>query len=381
MKNSLSVAIAATLILAAASAQAEVRVSGFGQVVAGATTGEGERFPQSAYTDEVSFKEESLFAVQVDSALNDRVSVTGQVLARGHEDFDAELAWAYANVTLGKGWSMKAGRQRTPFYRYSDFLDVGYAYPWIRTPVSMYNQPWSNNDGISFTHTGYFGDWYSQLQLVYGEFDGDARFDGQNYDARLANIAGFAWDGEYNEWLSLRAAYLQGDLTVAGTSMDDLAAALQAYGQPGLAAELDYNEDKGSFANVGFKVDRANWLVVGEYAITRMEDTAMAGNDRADWYLSAGRRFGNVMPHLTWGRRDADVRTDLLSALPPEHPLYGPLASAAAAEQLDESFVGLGVRWDFATNVAFKADWTRYDSRIAEHGDADMVSTGLVFTF
>lgn len=319
--------------------------------------------------------------MQLDADLNDRVTVTGQVLARGHEDFDAELAWAYANIELGSGWSLKAGRQRTPFYRYSDFLDVGYAYPWIRPPVAMYNQPWSNNDGISLTHGGFFGDWYSQLQLVYGHFEGDARFDGVDFDAELEGITGFAWDVEYNEWLSLRTAYLYGDLTVLGTSLDDLAAALRAYGRPELAAELDYNADKGSFANVGFRIDRSDWLLVGEYARTDMEDTPMEDGDRTDWYLSAARRFGTVTPHVTYGRRDADARTGLMAALPSDHPLYGALAAGASSEQLDESYTSLGVRWDFAANVAFKADWTRYDSDIASHGDADLVSTGVVFTF
>lgn len=380
MKNPLAVAVAATLTLFAASAQAEVRVSGFGQIVAGAVTDANEYFPETAYDDSVDFREESRFAVQVDADLNDRVTVTGQILARGHEDFDAELTWAYANIKLGNGWSLKAGRQRTPFYRYSDFLDVGYAYPWIRPPVAMYNQPWSNNDGVSLTHAGFFGDWYSQLQLVYGDFEGDARFDGYNLDAKLERISGLAWDVEYNEWLSLRAAYLQGDLTLV-TSLDELAAALEMYGQPQLGQELDYNEDLGTFTNVGFKVDRANWLLVGEYALTDMENTPMENGDRRDWYLSVARRFGTVTPHLTYGRRDTDPRDELMSVLPVAHPLHAVVAEAAASEQMDEYYLGLGVRWDFAPNVAFKADWTRYDSKIAAHGDADLVSTGVVFTF
>lgn len=380
MKNSLAVAIAATLTLCAPAAIAEVRVSGFGQVVAGTTTGADERFPNSAYDDSVSFKEESHFAVQVDADLNERVTVTGQVLARGHDDFEAELAWAYANVTLGNGWSMKAGRQRTPFYRHSDALDVGYAYPWMRTPVAVYNQPWPNNDGVNLTHTSFFGDWYSQLQLVYGNFDGDVRIDGAKLDARLDDIVGVAWEMEYNEWLSLRAAYLAADLTVA-TSLDQLAAGLAAYGQPALGAELDYRQDRGSFANVGFRIDRANWLVEGEYVIATVEDSPMDGDDRAFWYVSAARRFGAVTPYATYGRRDTDPRSELLTVLPAAHPLHAAVVEGATSDQMDEYFASLGVRWDFAPNVALKADWTRYDSKLARDGDADMVSTGLVFTF
>lgn len=381
MKNPLAAAVAAALIVCAPAALAEVRFSGFGQVIAGATTAEDEFVPSTGYDDEVTFSEESRFAIQVDADLNDRVSVTGQVLANGNEDFDAELAWAYANIRLGSGWSMKVGRQRTPFYRYSDVLDVGYAYPWIRPPASMYNQPWSNNDGISLTHSAFAGDWYSQLQLVYGDFDGETRLDGAPVQAELSRITGATWDVEYSDWLSLRAAHLRGDLTIEGTSLDDLAAGLRMYGEAALASELDFADDTGIFTNFGFRIDRANWLVNGEYTLIDVENSLLDGNNRRDWYLSVARRFDTVTPHLTYGRRDIDRRSELATALPEAHPLQPIVAEVVATEQADEYYLGLGVRWDFAPNVAFKADWTRYDSRIAQHGDADLVSAGLVFTF
>lgn len=380
MKNFLAVAIAAALNLGA-SAQAEVRVSGFGQVVAGATSRASDQFTAREYTDSVDFEEESLFAIQIDADLGDRVTATAQILAKGEDDFKPELAWAYANVQLGNGFSTKVGRQRIPFYRYSDFLDVGYAYPWIRPPVAMYNQPWSNADGISLSHNAYMGKWFSQAQVIYGTFDGEAKAGRTRFDGKLEKMRGASWDMEYDEWLSLRVAYLTADVTVLGTSLDQVTGALRSFGQNALASRLDYVSDPGSFKSVGFKVDKANWLVVGEYAELEIEESVFENIDRADWYATVGHRFGTVMPHFTYGRQSAGADLSVLRGIPTASPLYLPVAAAASSQRLDETYRSLGVRWDFAPNVALKADYTKLDSGLAGNPGADVASAGLVFTF
>lgn len=381
MKNSLAVALAAALSLGATAAHAEVRVSGFGQIVAGTTLDSGDRLSAREYTDTVDFEEESLFAIQLDADLNERVTATAQILAEGKDDFKPELAWAYANVQLGNGFSTKIGRQRIPFYRYSDFLDVGYAYPWIRPPVAMYNQPWSNADGISLSHSTYVGKWFSQAQFLYGRFEGDANIGRNYFQGELSHLRGLSWDVEYDEWLSLRAAYLSAKVTITGSPLDQVTNALRAFRQNALADRLDYNDDPGTFKSLGFKVDKADWLVVGEYSELEIEDSVFANIDRTDWYATVGRRFGTVTPHVTYGRQTAGADLSVLAGIPRTSPLFFPVAAAATSQQLDETFKSVGVRWDFDTNVALKADYTTVDSEIAGNQNADLVSAGLVFTF
>ena len=50
-------------------------------------------------------------------------------------------------------WSAKAGRQRLPRFRYSDFLEVGHAYPWLRPPHAVYTATFSNDDGLSAAYS------------------------------------------------------------------------------------------------------------------------------------------------------------------------------------------------------------------------------------
>jgi hypothetical protein len=186
---------------------------------------------------------------------------------------------------------------------------------------------------------------------------------------------------EYDEWLSLRGAYITGDVTVRGTALDQVTDLLGAIGQGARAERLDYTADRGSFKSVGVKIDRAGWLAVSEYAELNVADSAFDGADRRDWYATVGHRFGTVMPHVTYGRRDAGIAAEALAGIPTASPLYAPVYAAAASQQLEETFTGVGVRWDVTDKVAVKGDWTRYRSRVAGVADGDLVSAGVAFTF
>jgi len=383
LKTVLAVAIAATLSLAASAAHAaDVSISGFGQVVAGGTLDRGDVYPEREYGHKVDLKPESNFGVQIDAEINDRVTATGQVLAQGSDDFDAELAWAYAKVKIVDGLDVKVGRQRLPLYRYSDFLDVGYAYPWVRTPVAMYNQPWSNVDGISATYSTTLGDVYTTAQAIYGNFEDDVRLDGTNLHAKLDRIQGVTVDAEYNEWLSVRAGYIRGDVTVTGASIDALVPILRANGLAARAEAIDYSADLGTFKTIGFKIEKANVFAVGEYAETDIENSLYSKTDRTDWYATVGYKLGTVMPHVTYGRRTQGSNLDLVAGIPTASPLYAPLFQAANSQRRNDIFMSVGARWDFATNVALKVDYSRYDDRLtAQSHDGDVVSAALAFTF
>jgi hypothetical protein len=378
-------ALALALATAASTSFAsDISFSGFGQVVAGTTFSDNDVFPGRTYDGGVDFKDESLFGLQVTADINENVDAVAQILARGDRDFEAELAWAYVNFTFGEGFSSKVGRQRTALYRYSDFLDVGYAYPWVRPPYSVYNVGFSTLDGVSFTHTGFIGEkWFSQVQVQAGGFSGDFKSGAGYLNGELDNLVGAAWDIEYNDWLAFRAAYFQSDITVTGSSLDGLAGALTANGLGNLASQLDYNEDKGVFTNVGFKIDRNNWLVQGEYVTVKLDNSIFS--DKDNWYVSGGYRFGAVTPTVTYGEQSGNPKLDILAnnLIPgPFAPLVG---GAVLSETFDDRYYGVGVRWDIYNNVALKADYTRFESDtnplFTSRSDADALTVGVSFTF
>lgn len=369
-------AVSAALLFSAVNAHAEVRISGFGQVVAGTTTGDGDTFPGTAYDDDLDFKENSLFAVQVSADLNERVSATGQIVARGNDDFDADFAWAYIGIKLSDELNLTVGRQRTAFFRYSDFLDVGYAYPWMSPQRSVYNLGFDNADGVSLGWNRSFGSWFSQAKLFFGEFDDSLN---STTTAQLKDFSGVSWDVNYNGWLSLRAAYFQADLSLQTSALNPLLDALNQFGLSNTAGLISANEDAARFKNVGFEIDRSNWLLVGEWTETRAKNSILPIND--NYYVSAGYRFGSVMPYANWGKRNADGVSAILGSLPAQHPLFPLVAGAVAAQALDDTYAGLGLRWDFSSKVALKADYTRYRSDISSRTDANLLTAGIVFTF
>jgi hypothetical protein len=383
-KKSITVALAVALAAGAPVASAGVTINGFGQVIAGTTGDDTDTMPERNFNSDVDFKEESLFAVQISADINERVDVVGQLLARGYNDFDAELAWAYAAIKFDSGWNLKVGRQRTPFYRYSDFLDVGYAHPWVRTPLPVYNTPWSNMDGLGLSRNRMMGEnWFSQFQIQYGEYRGDARFGGTIYDGTLKDFWGLSWDMEYKEWLSFRAAYFTAETSLDGTSLDQLSAVLVSSGLSALASRMDYQQDKGEFRNLGFKAERNAWMLVGEYTLLTLADSIVS--DKKDWYLSGAWRFGNLQPSITVGHRKADPVSEVYAGIPTTSPLFPTIFGAVQSDAYDDRYYGLGLRWDFASNIAFKADYTRFSSdtdvRFTSRDGAGLISAGLVFTF
>ena len=117
--------LAATV--ACGTAQAEIKISGFATVAGGKVlSGDGlngadpsflANYPLVAvYEEDWSFKPESRMGLQVSADLLEGLSVTGQLVARGADDFDAKFEWAYLSYRLNDTWTIQAGKKRLPLY-------------------------------------------------------------------------------------------------------------------------------------------------------------------------------------------------------------------------------------------------------------------------
>ena len=101
--------------LLATPAYADLTINGFASIKAGMTLGSDEQL--YGYSDELDFKNESLFAVQVMSDLGEKLSVTAQLMGRGREDFaagdrggeDRHLQRGDSNVVLPKSGKSHLG--------------------------------------------------------------------------------------------------------------------------------------------------------------------------------------------------------------------------------------------------------------------------------
>ena len=369
------VAALVALSLAAGSASAEVKFNGFASIKAGMTSAEDENL--YGYDNSVDYKNESLFALQAQSELGNDLSVTAQLVSRGSDDFSLEFEWAFLTYQINDEWRVNAGRLRTPFYKYSDFRDVGYAYDWLRTPQSVYDLGFDRISGASLYYNTSIRDMQSSMQFIYGAYDGDVTLQGVMSPTKIDDIYGVTWELS-QDWFGMRMAYLRGDVTIQADAFNPLFAALNATGQASVIKAIDFDKDAGSFFGFGLNFDNNDWLTVFEYTFVSVDDSFYANQD--SYYLSLGHRFDKFTPYVSFEWDDDEIKPEIYEAMPNAHPLKSTVAGLVASRRVDSSTANVGFRYDFHSSAAFKFELTKAKDRLTMHRD-NLVSVGVDVVF
>ncbi len=361
------------------SAHAEVTFNGFANIVAGQASSGDNLW---GYDDDISFKPNSLFALQASSDLGEGLSATAQIMSRGENNWDAEFEWAYIGYEVNDNFKVLMGRQRLPLYMYSDFVDVSYAYPWITPPRGVYGIEVNRFDGVSGHYNFTLGQFDSTLSLVYGSSDDSISIGGDDVDSHFENIYGGAVSLN-RDWLTLRAAYFTTDLVFPIDGLDQLSQAWkQVPGYTHLGEQIDIRDDNSQFIELAFRVDYENFLLVGEYTGVENDDAPQAEDEST--YVTAGYRFDDVLVHLTYGWDETKTNTafdSLPKGLSPE------LDQLVAITELtinnlknDNSFYTLGATWSFHDSASLKVEFSRFDDDLLNQ-DSSLVRTALVTVF
>lgn len=361
-----------------------VRINGFGQVVAGSTLDNNRLYPGLKYDADAKFGEESLFALQVTAPLTDKLTATAQIVSHGNDDFKTKFAWAYVNYQFNSDWSVKVGRQRAPLFYFSDYLEVGVAYPWLRTPTAVYGSVsnFSNVDGVSVNYSHAFGGWQIDPQLFYGRYSGTIALSGSDANIDDRNFAGASLRGTYHDWLTLRAGFFQSQLTISNTPVDPLVAGLQAAGQNQAASDMAINGDTTTFLELGSEINYAQWQFISEYIELKSFHNYIAHSH--DYYVALGRHFGKFLPMVTYGKQNSSTPSQALDEIPnvpPLAPLRAGVAATLASGTAHDSYYQFDLRYDLANNVALKADFTTFNSSVPGKAGANLVSAAVAFSF
>lgn len=186
----------------------DLNINGFLSV--GASMMDDNKVQIDGYDNQGGFKQDTILGLQVSKQVNDSTTVTGQLVSRGADDYNTESAWAYASYAASDDLDLRMGRLRVPFYYYSDFLEVGYAYDWVRPPAEVYAIPFSSVDGVDATYRFSLGNWDNSAQIYYG------RFSPSTSGVDLKNFTGLALSGQSGD-LSLRASYHRLEIESDGT--------------------------------------------------------------------------------------------------------------------------------------------------------------------
>jgi hypothetical protein len=378
--------------LASFTTQAEVRINGFANLVAGMTTSSDDSL--YGYDDNVSFNEDSLFAIQVSGDINSKMTATGQLVARGSNDYSPDFEWAYITYEATDNVNISAGRLRLPLFSYSASKDVGYSYHWLATPEVVYNVPFNNLDGIRVDYSTYAGDWEYNASLSAGTFSGDA----YGTQVQGQNVIVLSAEATY-DWFKMRAVAGRGKTSIdLGKSTQSDVIGLNdgltlmsnpAYGFADLANDLLLEDNTGRFLGLSTQIDKFDWFVSAEITSVDVEDSFLAKT--VAYYISAGIRSGAWTPSVTYEKSKTDdalkfqdkIGRIATSPLPVE--LKQGFTAIAVGSQLfsqsEYNVLSATVRYDFDTNVAFKADVSKYSDDLDDTMDATLVRFAVNYVF
>ncbi|KKO45615.1 hypothetical protein WG68_09535 [Arsukibacterium ikkense] len=384
MKKSL-LALSLAVALVPCTVYSNTTINGFASIKAGITTGSDDQL--YGYDDKLNFKNESLIALQIKSDLGDKLSVTAQLLGRGSDDFDVGFEWAFVSYQLSDNMTINAGRLRTPFYKYSDFKDVGYAYDWLRVPQGVYGLGFDTIEGVTLYRTAQLGDVDSTLQLVFGGYDGDASLSGARVNARIDNVAGVTWELA-KDALSARFAYLTGKTTIdtspvtlaPGFTVGNLYQALTANGLAPLVAAIDIDDESSNFIGVGLTYDDSDWIAVAEYTRVKVDNSFIA--TQKNWYASLGKRFNSYTPYISFERENnaalVGIYQPYAAVLPAQ--LLVPVQGLIASQERDANTWNIGLRYDFHPSAAFKTQFSSEKNKTMDQRNGVLaVGIDLVF--
>lgn len=158
-----------------AASDQDIRWNGFLNVVAGTLRdapddrdGPTRHRVYRNYTDQVSFDEETSAGLQAVKPLDEDMTVTAQLLARGNtENYATEMRWLYLSWHPTNNDLLRIGRLGTPLYYFSDFLDVGYSHPWVTPPLEVYTFN-TTLTGINYRRTGLAGHFEWAVEVMTG---------------------------------------------------------------------------------------------------------------------------------------------------------------------------------------------------------------------
>lgn len=320
----------------------EINFSGFMSIVGGMTLDSDTTYDvgftgyNGVYDDEFSISPDSMFGLQAQVVGDEKLSATIQMIGRGGNSFDVETEWAYVSYKLTDSLTVNAGRSRLPIFYYSDFLDVGYAYHWIRAPDMLYSGP-SYYDGANLYYSNYFGDFEVTGQIYYGNWAEDYdSLDIGPISQEITNITGISILLG-TDLLKFRATRATADNLIV-TSL------------PGLPPTI---ESDNVFTGFALMSDFKNFIFRSEFTELELDDQDARTN-----YASLGYTFNNVTPHITYSD------TEELIGL------------SVAQESLT-----YGVAWNFNPSGVFKVEFQNNEFESNPALDSDLLTFGIDLVF
>jgi hypothetical protein len=379
MKTLLAVTTCIPLLISA-SAYADLRISGYGSIVAGKTLGTvddplnpgktrdeiltADFYDVGQYDNDISFKAESIFAVQGVMDLAENFTVTAQLVAKGVDDFEPEFDWYYVTYKATDNLTLMAGRRNIPMYYFSEFSEVGYAYPWMRPPSNLYWWQVTQFNGVHAMYDFELGEYANTVTFFYGNEYSDDNVEMLYYNklyggsARTVNefwtdITGMNWNISGDNF-DLRFVYFQNDRDRETIQQD---------------GSIDpYTPFSQTFIGFGGNVSLDKFTLLFDWNFVDYDDAV--GTEFPTYLISLVYNWDDFQPYVSYSKADHE-RT-----------------RGNATEDLEEHYMlGVGLRYNFLPTAAFKIQYDKFVDQghkptgWAYHGDSRTITMGVDFVF
>jgi hypothetical protein len=312
----------------------------------------------AGYSHNWSGDVDSLIAAQVNATFTRQLSAMVQVISEQNSDntYEPHVEWANIKYQLTPVLSLRIGRIVLPSFLISDNRNVGYANPWVRPPLEIYNLvPLSTNDGADASYTVHTGRVAQTFVGVYGQNNTNIVGGGSSHTRHTWLIADTIDSGAATFHISYQQTRLSVD------SLNDFFDAFRQFGSQGiaLADKCDVDHSLVKSLGIGAMYDPGRWFATAEWGTT---DFSSVLGKSTRWYASGGYRLAKFTPYLTYGMIKVNSNTSdpglTVAAFPPS--LAGTATGLNAALNYIlgstpvQTTISSGVRWDFMRNADLK---------------------------
>ncbi len=343
---------------AEAEEEDKLKFSGFTRVVLGYLDDKNAEYV--GYDNSISFDQQSLLGLQADYTFNDQLSLTGQVIGHTGEQRSSGLEWLYLTYTPSKALRIKLGKQRIPFFNYSDSLDVGFAYPWLTLPQQFYDTAFfSTFEGVLANYEYVFDNWVMNFEGYWGRYDDKIYLASGEIDTQVTGLYGFNTSAAYNNW-TFRAAYNEGN---ANLTLPGAAQFVEVLNQFGFSQSAETLNPDGliRFYQLSANYENLNYFVRSEVA--KMVGESGPVPDIDSFYISAGYNFYPYTLYISYGERDVyydHPANEIPYGISPDLDVLAATYESVIAGFPDDKSQGtkIGIRWDWRFNLALKGEVT-----------------------
>lgn len=339
-------------------------------------------FSRELTDDQVSYENDSLLGLQVNTLFNDSVSAVVQVVYqnRASRAVNDYVEYAFIKYQATDNWSYRLGRTNLDVFLLSEYKSVGHAFLWVRPIVEFYGPilAVSQLDGADVQYTERLADGgLFHTNFAFGNSSGQIGHTDFLTKTEFNNILALTFSYEKNNWL-IRTSMAHAEIKRFDSPLDDLTVALKtvpAFLWPSAAAiaeQITGEGRSGHYATLGYRYNDGVWQIMAELGHQNFDFPIFPAYYNG--YISVGKTIDALTYYATLsfiqsegkGGVDLNINTALVSrdTLAPLDALKEAVGTAFKRAHLSQNSLGLGMRWDITPSVALKAQWdhTRIDA-------------------